>query len=292
MGEGWEEQENLYGRYYRIQQECPAEIVLEYPGPDLILRHLSLVYGIGPKTAGSLRKNGFHTLEELRAHPKWGRAAQEICDLIKKKNLDRLKRYGAKEEELVGFFPRSDLVFLDLETTGLSAIHPVFLVGVFYFAGQIPLVQQFLAEDYAAEKAMLYAVETLFSRFQVAISYNGRSFDVPYLKGRMQYHGLKWRGFPYQLDLLRQTRRYFKGELPDYRLTTAGSRLLAEVREDTISGREVPERYHCFVETGDPRWIQEILLHNKEDLLTMAGLVKVISRRVQENRKEWGQDVG
>ena len=43
-----------------------------------------------------------------------------------------------QEEELVGFFPRSDLVFLDLETLGLSAVHPIFLIGVFYFDGPTP----------------------------------------------------------------------------------------------------------------------------------------------------------
>ncbi|HEY8344052.1 MAG TPA: ribonuclease H-like domain-containing protein [Bacillota bacterium] len=291
-GTSWEEQENKYGRYYRIQEECSTGIVLEYPGPDLIQQHLSLIYGIGPKTAASLRENGFETLEQLCVHPKWGRAAQEICDLIRRKKLDRLLRYGAKEEELVGFFPRSDLVFLDLETLGLSAVHPIFLIGVFYFDGPTPLIQQLLAGDYEGEKAILHAARTLFSRFQVVVSYNGRSFDLPYLKRRMQYHGLEWSGFPHQLDLFRQTRRYFKGQLPDYRLTTAGSHLLAKVREDTISGREAPEKYHSFVQTGDTRLLQEILLHNKEDLLTMAGLVKVISRRAQEKGKELGLDVG
>ena len=292
----WRILENPYGQYCRILEECPVGIVLDYPGPDLILDHLTLVYGIGPKTAQSLRKSGYDTLEKLTDHPKWGPAAREICGLIQKRNIQRLQRYGAREEELVGFFPRSDLVFLDLETTGLSSIHPVFLVGVFYFEGEIPVIKQFLARDFTEEKAMLYAVEGLLNRFQVAISYNGRSFDLPYLKGRMRFHNLQWRDFPQQFDLLRQTRRYYKEDLPDFRLTTAGRRLLNEVRQDTISGRDVPERYHMFMQTREATWIDEILLHNKEDLLTMAGLVKVITTRVRAiaNRKgkEFGKNVG
>lgn len=285
---GGEEIVNTWGSYCQIKTVWPEEITLDFPGPDLIRRNLSLIYGIGPKTAENLRASGFDTLEKLTAHSQWGRAAKEVCRLIERRDLERLQSYGAREEELIGFFSRPDVVFIDVETTGFYSVHPLFLVGLFYFEGETPVVLQSLARDFTEEKAMLDGVTNLLRRFKVAISYNGRSFDLPYLLGRVRFHGLTWDGFPQQLDLLRQTRRFFKGTIPDCRLATAGRYLLGLKRADAISGGEVPERYHSFIETGDEKLIAEILLHNREDLLTMAGLVRVI----KENWKGLTQNAG
>lgn len=273
------EEENRFGRFYLVEERLAEKFVLPFPSPELIGQNLSLIFGIGPHKQEKLKAEGYGTIQALRAHAKWGRAATEIDTLIKRKDLNRLRRYGARDEELIGFFPRSKLVFIDLETTGFYTVSPLFLVGILYFDGQTPVLKQFMARDYTEEQALLYSVNDYLRRFQVAISFNGKSFDLPYLKARMLYYGFSWESFSHQLDLLRQTRRYFRGTLPDCRLTTVGHYLLQMSRGDGISGADVPDRYHRFVETGKVEYIAEILLHNVEDLITMARLVKVIADR-------------
>ncbi len=279
---GGEEVRTSRGSFCRIEELLPEKIALPFPGPELILNNLQLVYGIGPRTAAALRESGYDNLEKLVAHPKWGKAAAEVLRLVARKELRRLQGYGAREEELIGFFSRPEIVFLDLETTGFSPAQPLFLVGLLFFTGERPCLLQFLARDYSEEEAVLEAAGRLLSRFQAAVSYNGRSFDFPYLAARMRFFGLPPVKIPHHLDLFHQTRRFFQRELPNYRLRTAARHLLTREEPDGLPGSLVPAAYHSFVANGDPELMREILRHNREDLLVLAQLVKVIGEKWKE----------
>lgn len=282
---GGDEVRTSRGSFCRIEELLPGTIALPFPGPELLLNNLRLVYGIGPRTAAALRENGYDTLEELTFHHKWGRAAAEILRLVERKDFQRLQRYGAREEELIGFFSRSELVFIDLETTGFSPASPLFLVGLLFFTGGHPLLLQLLARDYGEEEAVLAAAGGILSRFKVAVSYNGKSFDLPYLAGRMRFFGMPPVRIPYHLDLVHQTRRFFRRQLPDCRLRTTARYLLAGARggePESFPGSVVPSAYHNFVATGETELMTEILRHNREDLLVLAQLVKVIGEKWKE----------
>ena len=137
-------------------------------------------------------------------------------------------------------------------------------------------------EDYSEEEAVLEAAGRLLSRFQAAVSYNGRSFDFPYLAARMRFFGLPPVKIPHHLDLFHQTRRFFQRELPNCRLRTAARHLLTREEPDGLPGSLVPAAYHSFVANGDPELMREILRHNREDLLVLAQLVKVIGEKWKE----------
>ncbi|NLY89001.1 MAG: hypothetical protein GX085_05205 [Firmicutes bacterium] len=279
---GGEEVGTSRGSFCRIEELLPDAIALPFPGPELILNNLQLVYGIGPRTAAALRESGYDNLEKLASHPKWGAAAAEILRLIARRELRRLQGYGAREEELIGFFSRPEIVFIDLETTGFSPSNPLFLVGLLFFTGERPRLLQLLARDYSEEEAVLEAAGRLLSRFKVAVSYNGRSFDFPYLAARMRFFGLPPVKIPHHLDLVYQTRRFFRRRLPDCRLRTTARYLLAREEPDGIPGSAVPAAYHSFIATGETALMREILRHNREDLLVLAQLVKVIGEKWKE----------
>jgi len=279
---GGEEVRTSRGSFCRIEELLPERIALPFPGPELILNNLQLVYGIGPRTAAALREDGYDNLEKLADHPKWGPAAAEVLRLIARKELRRLRGYGAREEELIGFFSRPEIVFIDLETTGFSPAQPLFLVGLLFFTGERPCLLQLLARDYGEEEAVLEAASGLLSRFKVAVSYNGRSFDLPYLAARMRFFGLPPVEIPHHLDLVHQTRRFFRRHLPNCRLRTAARHLLAREEPDGLPGSLVPAAYHSFVATGETGLMREILRHNREDLLVLAELVKVIGEKWKE----------
>ena len=66
---GGEEVRTSRGSFCRIEELLPERIVLPFPGPELILNNLQLVYGIGPRTAAALREDGYDNLEKLAAIP-------------------------------------------------------------------------------------------------------------------------------------------------------------------------------------------------------------------------------
>jgi len=166
---------------------------------------------------------------------------------------------------------RGRLVFLDLETTGLSAT-PLFLAGTLFVGeGEIRSLQ-FLARDYSEERCLISALDESLKDYDVCITFNGKSFDLPYLRERAKYHRLKLEASPRQIDLLHHARRRWRHRLPNCRLLTLEWHILGRRRIGDVDGWEVPCIYHEFVHTKDARKLKHVLRHNLMDVLSMAQL--------------------
>src|SRR5437588_12256557 len=76
--------------------------------------------------------------------------------------------------------------FLDTETTGLAggAGTYAFLVGVGSIDEEGFRVRQFFMRDFGDESSLLAALTGHLSRFDVLVTYNGKSYDVPLLETR------------------------------------------------------------------------------------------------------------
>ncbi len=162
-------------------------------------------------------------------------------------------------------------VFLDIETTGLCG-RPLFLIGLLLYRDGKLLVRQLFARDYSEEKPLLQYLTALLDQFEVVVTFNGKSFDIPYIRDRCSYHMIPFEPELHHLDLLPEYRRRWKNILPDCRLQTLESRICYRNRDGDISGSEIPNAYHDFVRTGNARVIKDILHHNAFDLITMADL--------------------
>lgn len=163
-------------------------------------------------------------------------------------------------------------VFLDLETTGFSST-PLFLAGTLYEHEGRLTVAQFLARDYSEEAALIGIVDDLLSRFACCITFNGKSFDMPYIRERAKYNRLDLKAAPEQFDLLHHARRMWKHRLPNCRLVTLEWHVLGRRRLGDVPGWEVPCIYHDFVHTNDARRLRGVLRHNLVDVLSMAELL-------------------
>lgn len=165
-----------------------------------------------------------------------------------------------------------EFLFLDLETTGLSS-SPLFLVGTLQWTDSGLEVRQYLARDYTEEAAVVSLFTEEAQSRQVLVSFNGKSFDLPYLRMRAATLRVPLRHPEAHLDLLHVARRLWRGRLPDCRLQTLERHLCGRIREDDLPGSEIPQAYHDFVRTGDASLMAEILRHNLLDLATLAELL-------------------
>ncbi len=163
-------------------------------------------------------------------------------------------------------------LFFDIETTGLTPSTYVFLCGMMYLRGGSFVIEQAFARDYSEELAMLIYVRDVLGRFPVLVTYNGVSFDVPFVKTRLAVGRIDFGGPREHVDLLFPARQRFRSVLPNCRLETIERHLRGVEREGDIPGSEIPDAYHEFVRTGDARKIKRILHHNRMDLLAMAAL--------------------
>jgi len=167
-------------------------------------------------------------------------------------------------------------LFIDTETTGLSggAGTCAFLVGVGYFQDSEFRVVQYFMNDFDEEHALMETLAKLVSRFQVIVSYNGKSYDIPLLNSRYIYQGLKSEFQTVRhFDLLHTVRRLWKHRLPDCSLATAEQHLIKNTREGDIPGYLIPITYFDYLRTKDAGPLKSVFYHNQQDILSMVALM-------------------
>jgi len=167
------------------------------------------------------------------------------------------------------------LLFMDLETTGLHG-RPAFLIGLMRYDGEDLLISQLFARDYAEEKAILEAAGASVAEAGMLVTFNGKAFDVPFLRDRMVYHRLRPVEGGAHFDLLHHSRRRWRGRLPNCRLQTLEQHLCRRLRTDDIPGDLIPQRYHDYVRSRDPRLVAPVFYHNRLDLISLAELLAAV----------------
>jgi len=173
----------------------------------------------------------------------------------------------------------------DTETTGLSggAGIVVFLYGSVRLQGTILMLRQLFLSDYPGEEEFLLKLRELdnFSHDLLFFSYNGSSYDAPLLKSRFILQRLS-PPFLQQADLLYIVRRLWRRMLPDCSLSTVERYILNRYRTGDIPGRMIPQVYFDFLRTGDREGIDRVLLHNREDLLSLVQLTAFLGTLLRD----------
>jgi uncharacterized protein YprB with RNaseH-like and TPR domain len=205
----------------------------------------------------------------------------------------------------------ADAAFVDTETTGLGAGAGVyaFMVGVGTFervvgsvnrelsieSGEVvasrpsPLapthfvVRQFFMRHPGEEAALLAAVAEIVGARRLAVTFNGRGFDLPLLRARYRQNRAllpsAWRsvelfeeGRPH-LDLLLPARRLWRRRLQSCRLINLEQQILGLTRaEDDVPGALIPAMYIDYLRTQQASEMRRVFYHNREDIVSMVAL--------------------
>jgi len=195
---------------------------------------------------------------------------------IIKNNLDITVYYPLEKK-----YPLDDIVFFDIETTGFNPEYCVlYLIGCTYFAdGSWHMVQWFTDEkNRDCEINILESFFKFLEPFKILITFNGTTFDIPFLLKKCKCYGLT-----YSFDSLKQldiyhTIRPFKQFLGIYNMKQKSiEEFLGFHRKDQFSGRDLISVYQKYLSTGDERLYQFLLLHNYEDIKGMLDILPILS---------------
>jgi len=186
------------------------------------------------------------------------------------------------------------LVFLDTETTGLAggAGTLPFLVGLAWLDGGDLKVEQLFMDHPRQEPALVARLRERLGRFDHAVTYNGRAFDIPLLQNRFVLHRTPWPNLETALDLLPGARRLHRRHLDDRSLGSIERNVLGFHREDDVPGSEIPGIYHRFLLTGRPAGLAEVIRHNAWDVVALAALLGLQARLLALPEVEHGLDPG
>ncbi|HZD42942.1 MAG TPA: ribonuclease H-like domain-containing protein, partial [Methanomicrobiales archaeon] len=245
-----------------------------------LLYDLTLVRGVGPITEKRLRGRGYRTIADLQSHPRFRDDARACLRHLDGGDLTTLQqwmgqRYPKAHHRMLDISQMADagsLVFLDLETLGLFS-RPIILFGVGRLGRGTLTVHQYLLRDISEEPAALEAaLSHLEGEGAALVTFNGKTFDLPYLQDRAAYYGQPLIATWPHFDILHFSRRRWKGNLPDCRLTTLERSIFNRCRENDVPSQMVPEFYETYRRTGNPGPLVPIVEHNRQDVITLAHL--------------------
>jgi uncharacterized protein len=273
---------NEQGECYCISQNhnVPFKKATAEESHRVLLSDLKVLPGIGPAREKTLKQQGYKTIAALASHPKWRKPAREYLRLVESKDVpalqSRLRRCLPKSHPLshylAGFCRNKDFSIIDIETLGLFG-RPIILVGAARVAKRRVQTQQFLVRDISEEACALWEFTSNLTADSAFVSFNGRCFDVPFMRERLAYYGLGSEEVfenPH-FDVLPFTRRAFKDKLANCRLETVEKHLGIN-RGVNIPGALVPEFYDTYQKSGNVGPLVAIVEHNKQDLVTLAQL--------------------
>lgn len=253
----------------------PMERVMEK-----LLSNLKLVRGIGASMERKLKSRGYRTIHDLLHHPRYRRSATSVLESVTGMmagELESLTRCRLPRTDPLVFqtsflLEPERLIFLDIETLGLFT-RPVILLGIGRLRhGHIHLLQ-YLLRDPAEEPAMLWSLKQRLEEDCIAfVTYNGRTFDIPYISERFTYYGIPWSIRCPHYDLLHFSRRAWGSICGDFRLTSLEKKLLDIERNEDLPSQLVPEFYEFYLRTGNCGPLIPIVRHNREDLCSLVRL--------------------
>ena len=145
------------------------------------------------------------------------------------------------------------------------------------------VVRQFFMRNPGEEAALLVAVAELVESRRLAVTFNGRGFDLPLLRARYRQNRAflpsAWRsvalfeeGQPH-LDLLLPARRLWRRRLQSCRLINLEQQILGLQRsEDDVPGALIPAIYIDYLRTQQAGEMRRVFYHNREDIVSMVAL--------------------
>lgn len=184
--------------------------------------------------------------------------------------------YLTSNENLGRLF--NNAVFIDIETTGLSRIHAdiISVTLLLYLDNSYKIYQIFCEYKIDEPEALKYLKELIINKKYI-VTYNGNSFDIPFLANKFQKYNIEsdMNSFT-KIDLyilIRPVRNRIQVE--NLKLKTVEGFFNIE-REDTLLGEDIITLYNAYRIEPRKEFSFLILQHNYEDVLNLPILFEHI----------------
>ena len=172
-----------------------------------------------------------------------------------------------------------DGVFFDIETTGFSADkNALYLIGCCWYENQQWKLVQWLATDKTQEEQTLILKQFFecINPFKTLISYNGNTFDLPFISKKCANLNLEFDIYSWEHIDLYVAFRPLKSmlKLDNLKLKSI-EQFLGIYRDDTYSGGALIPIYETYTKSLSEELLQLLLLHNYEDIKDMLFVLPI-----------------
>lgn len=246
-------------------------------------RNLKLMSNVGIATEKRLKSQGYDSLEDLTDHKTYGNRAVECLNSIDEMSFNDLLSYVKKNRyskqckmdvlKSASIPDHESFKFMDIETMGLSNV-PIILLGVAEIDKGDIVTTQYLLRDYHEESAVIDGYLSHLDDDSVHVTFNGKFFDIPFIRNRADYWGLESGKLDLpHFDLLYFARYLWRDELPNCRLQTIEKHKFGLEREGDVPGQFIPQYYKTYLERNNLGPLVPIVEHNKQDIISLASFL-------------------
>lgn len=200
-----------------------------------------------------------------------------------------IREYEAEihiDKSIIEKYSMINMCYYDIETTGFDKDRDsIMLISIGYFLDNNRFkVKQYFAEQLNEENSILIKFKEEVENFSRWCSYNGIAFDEPFITKRMDRYLINFNTPIYHVDLYRIIRPYYEQLGMERCNLKTVERFVGIQRKDNINGEESVHMYNKFLNTGDEKIRDTILLHNYEDVLNLPYLFNLVYKIDEDSR--------
>jgi len=277
--DGSEIVENSYGETLKITQKEKIDFSINNENfKNELLHDLKLLPKIGPAIEKKLKNEGFKDIPSLLEHEKYSEFAENALKMIESdshwERFNLIRKNSRNQGNLLrcsGELEYDNFKFMDIETLGLSNV-PIILIGVAELdkKGKSITSTQYLLRGKVEEAAVLEGYLSHIDDDSTLFTYNGASFDVPFIKNRCNYYHINQESTPFHYDLLYYARNLWREKLPNCKLTTIERHVFDINRIDDVPGSHIPSYYETYIKEKNIGPLIPIIEHNRLDIIALA----------------------
>lgn len=161
---------------------------------------------------------------------------------------------------------------MDIETKGLSNV-PVILIGIAEIKGNHIISSQYFLRDYSEEDAVLGAYLSHLDDDSIHVTFNGKSFDVPFINNRCIYNRINANLDLPHLDLMHFAKIYGVRNCLIANFKQLKKNSLALKDKMTLS-QYIPGYYDTYLSENNIGPVVPIIEHNRQDIVSLAAFLE------------------
>ena len=169
----------------------------------------------------------------------------------------------------------NNYLFLDIETTGFRKDTTIlYLIGCGFYQKEKFHIIQWFNDDGISEPEMLLALKELMENKDfILFTFNGESFDIPYLNRHYELNEISFRiSLTSSLDLYKILKPFQALYQMEHGRQKDWERFLGIEREDIYDGGQLIQLYKEYLLKKKSSLLNILLLHNMEDIQGMQAL--------------------
>lgn len=173
----------------------------------------------------------------------------------------------------------NEILYFDIETTGLNPERSdLYMIGYSFYSDKCFTTYLLFNDNGTSEPEMLTHFSEVVRQFKYLVSYNGDTFDIPYIKTKLSQFDISSSIDHIQsVDIYKTVRKYKKMLMLSSAKQIDAENLTGLKRKTFTSGGDLIKSYKSYLKTKQESLLDDLLTHNHDDLRGLVSITEFVN---------------